>query len=317
MLAASTPDDPRIKIDAEDLHQLTYTSGTTGNPKGVMISEKAWSSATINILLNYGPITEKDVILNLQQLSHGAGYFVMPFFMRGAANILVDFDPARVFATVQNEGVTVLKLVPVMLYQLMDSSAKHQFDLSSLNHIIYGGSPISRERLVEALGFFGKKFSQLYGQAEVPMCLTTLSREDHLMEGTAEEIKRLESAGKPCINVEVKIVDEDGSELTAGKKGEVIARGEHIMDGYWKNPVATAETMQRRLGLHGRYRLHGFQRVHFSGGPQERRHYQRCLQYLSGRGRADHHRPSGGAGGLCYRHSRRQVGRSRQSRGRP
>ena len=102
MLAESAPDDPGIEIKEADLHQLTYTSGTTGNPKGVMISEKAWSSATINILLNYGPITEKDVILNLQQLSHGAGYFVMPFFIKGATNVLVDFEPSRVFETLQN-----------------------------------------------------------------------------------------------------------------------------------------------------------------------------------------------------------------------
>lgn len=244
ILEASVPDDPGIKIDEEDLHQITYTSGTTGNPKGVMISERAWSSATINILLNYGPIDQNDVILNLQQLSHGAGYFVMPFFIRGAANVLADFEPARVFATVQNERVTVLKLVPVMLYQLMDSPDKHKYDLSSLKHIIYGGSPIARQRLVEALDFFGKKFSQLYGQAEVPMCLTTLSREDHLVEGTDEEIKRLESAGKPCLNVEVKVVDEDGVELKAGQKGEIVARGDHIMKGYWKIPAATADALR-------------------------------------------------------------------------
>jgi acyl-CoA synthetase (AMP-forming)/AMP-acid ligase II len=244
ILKASASDEPGIKIDEEDLHQLTYTSGTTGNPKGVMISEKAWSSATINILLNYGPITEKDVILNLQQLSHGAGYFVMPFFIKGGTNIIVDFEPSRIFETVQNEGVTVLKLVPVMLYKLMDSSDKHKYDLSSLKHIIYGGSPIARHRLIEALDFFGQKFSQLYGQAEVPMCLTTLSREDHVLEGTDEEIKRLESAGKPCTNVEVKIVDEFGNELKAGEKGEVIARGEHVMKGYWKIPDATADTLK-------------------------------------------------------------------------
>jgi acyl-CoA synthetase (AMP-forming)/AMP-acid ligase II len=244
MLAASAPDDPGIEINEEDLHQLTYTSGTTGNPKGVMISEKAWSSTTINILLNYGPITEKDVILNLQQLSHGAGYFVMPFFIRGATNVLIDFEPSRVFETVQNEGVTMIKLVPVMLYKLLDAYPLQTYDLSSLKQIIYGGSPISRPRLVQALDVFGEKLSQLYGQAEVPMCLTTLSREDHRIEGTEEEIKRLESAGKPCTNVEIKIVDDDGKELGFGEKGEVAARGEHIMTGYWKMPEATAETLK-------------------------------------------------------------------------
>jgi acyl-CoA synthetase (AMP-forming)/AMP-acid ligase II len=244
LVTQSAPDDPGIAVEADDLHQLTYTSGTTGKPKGVMISDGAWCSATINIVLNYGPITDRDVILNLQPLSHGAGYFVMPYFIRGATNILADFDPEGVFATVEREGVTVIKLVPVMLYKLTESPARHRYDLSSLKHIIYGGSPIDRRRLQEALGFFGHKLSQLYGQAEVPMCLTTLSRGDHLLEGTDEELKRLESAGKPCLNVEVKVVDEAGQELKAGEKGEVVARGSHIMNGYWKNPEATAKTLR-------------------------------------------------------------------------
>lgn len=244
IIAASSADDPVIEIGEDDLHALVYTSGTTGNPKGVMISEKAWVSATINILLNYGPITQKDVILNLQQLSHGAGYFVLPFFIRGATNSIVDFEPTRVFKMIEQKRVTVLKLVPVMLYKLLDAPDKHQYDLNSLNHIIYGGSPISRERLVEALNFFGQKLSQLYGQAEIPMCISTLSREDHRLEGSDEELKRLESAGKPCINVELKVIDQNGHEAEPGQMGEVVARGGHVMKGYWKLPEATAEALK-------------------------------------------------------------------------
>lgn len=244
IVAASSSDDPPIEIADDDLHALVYTSGTTGNPKGVMISEKAWVSATINIVLNYGPITQKDIILNLQQLSHGAGYFVLPFFIKGATNAIVEFEPIRVFKTIEQKRVTVLKLVPVMLYKLLDAPDKHKYDLSSLNHIIYGGSPISRQRLVEALRFFGQKLSQLYGQAEIPMCISTLSREDHLLQGSDEELKRLESAGKPCINVELKVIDESGHEAKPGQLGEVIARGGHVMKGYWKLPEATAQTLK-------------------------------------------------------------------------
>jgi acyl-CoA synthetase (AMP-forming)/AMP-acid ligase II len=244
MVAACPADDPQIEIADDDLRALVYTSGTTGNPKGVMISEKAWVAATINILLNYGPITQKDIILNLQQLSHGAGYFVLPFFIKGATNAIVEFEPSRVFKTIEQLRVTVLKLVPVMLYKLLDAPDRHQYDLSSLNHIIYGGSPISRERLVEALGLFGQKLSQLYGQAEIPMCISTLSREDHRLQGSDEELKRLESAGKPCINVELKVIDENGREAEPGQLGEVIARGGHIMQGYWKLPEATAQALK-------------------------------------------------------------------------
>jgi long-chain acyl-CoA synthetase len=244
IVAAASVDDPPIEITADDLRALVYTSGTTGNPKGVMITEKAWVSTTINIVLNYGPITQKDIILNLQQLSHGAGYFVLPFFIKGATNAIVEFEPARVFKMIEQQRVTVLKLVPVMLYKLLDAPDKHKYDLSSLNHIIYGGSPISRERLVEALRFFGQKVSQLYGQTELPMCISTLSREDHLLEGSDQELKRLESAGKPCLNVELKVIDESGREAEPGQLGEVIARGDHVMKGYWRLPEATAQTLK-------------------------------------------------------------------------
>jgi long-chain acyl-CoA synthetase len=244
LIAAGPEDDPQIDIAEDDLRALVYTSGTTGNPKGVMISEKAWVTTTINILLNYGPITQRDLILNLQQLSHGAGYFVLPFFIKGATNAIVEFEPSLVFETIQKYRVTVLKLVPVMLYKLLAAPDKHAYDLSSLNHIIYGGSPISRERLVEALRFFGQKLSQLYGQAEIPMCISTLSREDHHLDGSAEDLKRLESAGKPCLNVELKVVDENGVEAGPGQLGEVVARGGHIMQGYWKLPEATAQTLK-------------------------------------------------------------------------
>jgi len=244
IVAASSPDDPQIEIDDDDLHALVYTSGTTGNPKGVMITEKAWASVAMNILLNYGPVTQKDIILNLQQLSHGAGYFVLPFFIKGATNAIVEFEPSLVFKTIQQLRVTVLKLVPVMLYKLLEVPDKHEYDLGSLNHIIYGGSPISRHRLVEALGFFGPKLAQLYGQAEIPMCISTLSREDHLLQGSEAELKRLESSGKPNVNVAVKIIDENGQEAETGQMGEVIARGDHAMKGYWRMPEATRETLK-------------------------------------------------------------------------
>jgi acyl-CoA synthetase (AMP-forming)/AMP-acid ligase II len=236
--------EPDIEITEEDLHTLFYTSGTTGKPKGVMLTQKSWVNVAINILLNYGPITRNDIILNLQPLSHGAGFFVLPFFIQGATNVLVEFTPRLVFETIHKERVTVLKLVPIMLYRLMDAPEKEEYNLSSLTHIIYGGSPIDQPRLVEALRSFGQKLSQLYGQAEIPMCISTLSREDHVLKGSEEERKRLNSAGKPCINVEVKVVDEKGKELKSGEIGEVIAKGYHAMKGYWKLPEATVETLK-------------------------------------------------------------------------
>ena len=238
-------EEPIGEVTEEDLHTLFYTSGTTGKPKGAMLTQKSWANVTINLILDYGPMTEDDVILNTQPLSHGAGFFVLPYFIRGGTNVLIpEFKPSVVFETIEREKVTVLKLVPSMLYQLMEAPEKTRYDLSSLHSIIYGGSPIAVPRLIEAVRFFGKKLVQLYGQGEAPMCISTLSRRDHVIEGPEEVVKRLSSAGKPCINVEVKVVNEDGKDLGPGEVGEVILRGYHMMKGYWNLPEATSEVIR-------------------------------------------------------------------------
>jgi long-chain acyl-CoA synthetase len=245
LIKNSSPDEPAMEIDEGDLHTLFYTSGTTGKPKGAMLTQKSWANVAINLALDYGPITEDDVILNTQPLSHGAGFFVLPFFMQGATNVLLpDLKPSTVFGTIERERVTVLKLVPTFLYQLMESPDKTRYDLTSLHSIIYGGSPIAVPRLIEAIQFFGKKLVQLYGQAEAPMCITTLSKRDHLVEGPEEVVKRLSSAGKACLNVEVKVVNEKGREVPHGEVGEVVVRGYHIMKGYWNLPQASAEVLK-------------------------------------------------------------------------
>jgi acyl-CoA synthetase (AMP-forming)/AMP-acid ligase II len=245
LIKKGLPDEPLGEVDEEDLHTLFYTSGTTGKPKGAMLTQKSWANVVINLILDYGPIVEEDVILNTQPLSHGAGFFVLPYFIKGATNVLIpEFKPSLVFETIEREKVTVLKLVPSMLYQLMESPEKTQYDLSTLHSIIYGGSPIAVPRLIEAIQFFGKKLIQLYGQAEAPMCISTLSKRDHIIEGADEALRRLNSAGKPCVNVEVRIVDENDKDVQPGETGEVIVRGYHVMKGYWNLPEATAEVLK-------------------------------------------------------------------------
>ena len=245
LIMNSHPDEPLGEIYEEDLHTLFYTSGTTGKPKGAMLTQKSWANVTINLLLDYGPVTKDDVILNTQPLSHGAGFFVLPYFIKGATNVLIpEFKPPVVFETIEREKVTVLKLVPSMLYQLVDAPEKTEYDTSSLHSIIYGGSPIAVPRLIEAIQFFGKKLIQLYGQAEAPMCISTLPKEDHIVGGAEEIVRRLSSAGKPCVNVEVRIVDEEGRDVKADEVGEVVVRGYHLMEGYWNLPEATAEVLK-------------------------------------------------------------------------
>lgn len=245
LVKQNSPEAPDIEVSEEDLHTLFYTSGTTGQPKGVMLTQKSWANVVINLITDYGPIDEDDVILNTQPLSHGAGFFVLPYFIRGGTNVLIpQFSPEAVFETIEREKVTVLKLVPVMLYNLLDSPEKDRFDLSGLKTIIYGGSPIAPSRLAEAVRFFGHRLMQLLGQAEAPMCITVMSKRDHVIDGPPEAVRRLSSAGKPCTNVEVKIVDEDGTELPPEKVGEVVVRGYHMFIGYWNKPEETLETLK-------------------------------------------------------------------------
>jgi len=245
LIAAGPAQSPPGAVEAGDLHTLFYTSGTTGKPKGVMLTQRSWANVAINLIIDYGPVTRDDVILNTQPLSHGAGFFVLPFFIRGAANVLIpEFNPAAVFEAIERERVSVLKLVPTMFYQMLESPEKSRYDLSSLHSVIYGGSPVAVPRLIEAIRFFGKKFIQLYGQAEAPMCISTLAREDHILEGSPEAVKRLGSAGKPCLNVEVRIIDENGKDAAVGAVGEVIIRGDHIMSGYWNRPEETAAVLK-------------------------------------------------------------------------
>jgi acyl-CoA synthetase (AMP-forming)/AMP-acid ligase II len=213
LIRDSSAKEPDSEIEEDDLHTLFYTSGTTGRPKGVMLSQRSWATVAINLALDYGPVNEDDVILNLQPLSHGAGFFVLPFFMKGATNVLMPkFEPSAVFKTIQQERVTVLKLVPAMLNRLVETPDRCDYDLSSLKSIIYGGS---------------------------------LAKGDHKTQGTEEEMARLKSAGKPCTNVEVRIVDEEGNDTEDGKVGEVVVRGPHIMTGYWNLPEATQETLKK------------------------------------------------------------------------
>lgn len=245
LVSGGSREEPTVLVEEKDLHTLFYTSGTTGKPKGAMLTQRAWAAVTIDLALDYGPITQEDLILNTQPLSHGAGFFTLPFFIRGATNVLVpNAKPAVIFETIEREKVTVLKLVPTLLNQLVDSQEKSGYDLSSLHTIIYGGSPIATPRLADAVHFFGPKLVQLYGQAEAPMYISRLGKEDHILEGPEDVVKRLRSAGRACLNVEVRVVDTDDKDVQEGEVGEVIVRGDHMMEGYWNRPEATVETLK-------------------------------------------------------------------------
>jgi acyl-CoA synthetase (AMP-forming)/AMP-acid ligase II len=234
---ARRPEGP----DDDTLFSLFCTSGTTGAPKGVMLTHDAQLAVAASLLLEFGPVKPGDSVLLPQPLSHGGGFFMLPYYLSGGHCVVIDqFDPVGSFEIAERHDVDTLKLVPTMLIEMMRHGVAPSDDYRP-RHIIYGASPIPRETLTQGLELFGPIFAQLYGQAEAPMCITVLPEEDHV---TTNGSKILNSAGRAWRNVDVRVVDEDGRDVAPGDRGEVIVRGGHMMRGYWRNPELTATVLR-------------------------------------------------------------------------
>jgi acyl-CoA synthetase (AMP-forming)/AMP-acid ligase II len=212
-----------------------------------MLTHHVLMMMTMNFYADMSPLGSEDVILHAAPLSHGSGLYGIPNVAKGAANVILhtkSFEPKAVFETIQRRRVTNMFVAPAMIKRLVSSPEIGRYDLSSIRCINYGGAPIYEEDLKEAVRKMGLVFVQLFGQAESPMTITYLRKEEHLLEGTEEQMKRLTSAGIPRTDVEVKIFDPKDRELPPGEMGEIVVRGEVVMKGYWRNPEATAETMR-------------------------------------------------------------------------
>lgn len=247
MLMAESDQFTDAEVQPDDLAWLFYTSGTTGMPKGAMLTHRNLLAMIMNfyadICPGFGP---DDVILHAAPLSHGSGLYALPNIAKGAANIILEaksFDPELVYKTIQNYWVTNMFAAPTMIKLMVDSPAVGKYDHSSMKALNYGGAPMLVEDLKEAMAKLGPCLVQLFGQAESPMTITYLSHRDHVLEGTSEQMKRLASTGFPRTDVEVKIFDSKDKELPPGEMGEIVTRSDLVMKGYWRNPEATADTI--------------------------------------------------------------------------
>ena len=235
-------------VAPDDVAWLFYTSGTTGQPKGAMLTHRNLLGMTMNFYADMCPgFGPNDVALHAAPLSHGSGCYALPSIGKAAANVILEaksFDPEQVLKTIETYRVTNTFAAPTMIKLLIDSPAVDQYDHTSLTALSYGGAPMLVEDLMQAMEKLGPCLVQLYGQAESPMTITYLSHDDHVLDGNPDQMKRLASAGIPRTNVEVKIVDADGNEVPPGEMGEIVTRSDLVMRGYWRDPEATAETLR-------------------------------------------------------------------------
>lgn len=250
VLNNSSDEDRFPEGDEDDLTMVMFTAGTTGSPKGVMLSHDSFSSY---ILANVSPPeleSEEKNILTVP-LYHIAGIQAVMAAIYGGRTLIIQrqFEPREWMTLVQDERVNRAMMVPTMLKMLMDHEDFEKFDLSSLEVITYGAAPMPLEVIKKAIAKFpGTFFINAFGQTETAATITMLPPEDHLLEGTEEEIEkklnRLTSIGKPLSDVDVKIVDEDGVEVLIGETGEIIAQGARLMKGYWNQQAATEEALR-------------------------------------------------------------------------
>jgi long-chain acyl-CoA synthetase len=237
-MAEVAPDDPAW---------LFYTSGTTGQPKGAVLTHRNLTSMTMNYFVDVDMIAPGECIIHCAPMSHGSGIYALPHIARGAAQVIPEsggFDPAEMLELLTHHKGASLFFAPTMIVRLLDSPALDGADTENLKTIIYGGGPMYVEDLLRGIDRLGQKFVQIYGQGEAPMTITGLTREMHQDDGHPNHRSRLGSVGPTRTDVEVRVVDDAGLEVTVGEVGEIICRGDVVMKGYWNNPEATAATLK-------------------------------------------------------------------------
>lgn len=231
---------------ADDLAMIAGTGGTTGRPKGVMLTGTNLETMTAITLMAY-PFKGRPVYLALAPLTHAAGVLCFPILCQGGEIVIMRApDVGGFLDSVERHGVTHTFLPPTLIYMVLSHERLDTTDLTSLQCFWYGAAPMSVTRLTEAIERIGPVMAQLFGQTEAPMMISTMAPEDHFQADGSLAVERLSSAGRPAPLVTVAIMDDVGSLLAPGDRGEIVARSSLVTPGYYRNPKATAEA-----SLHG------------------------------------------------------------------
>ncbi|WP_308467075.1 AMP-binding protein [Rathayibacter soli] len=232
----------------DDLAMIVGTGGTTGKPKGVMLTTRNLETMTAIVLMSY-PFRGRPVYLALPPLTHAAGVLCFPILALGGEIVIMPKPDIHEWVDlVERHHVTHAFLPPTLIYMLLADPLLDQRDLSSLQCFWYGAAPMSTARLEEAITRIGPVMAQLFGQTEAPMMISTMAPREHFQADGTLDRGRLASAGHAAPLVTVAVMDESGAILESGERGEIVIRSALVMAGYYKNPDASAEAS--KFGWH-------------------------------------------------------------------
>ncbi len=241
---AATP--APLPVAAGDPAWLFYTSGTTGRPKGVVLTHANLFAMAQCFLSDVEPIAPGDAILHPAPLSHGSGLYVVPHVARGAVHVVPEsggFDPEEIVSLLGAWDRCLFFAAPTMVKRLVSSTALGHARLDRLKCVVYGGGPMYVEDCKAAFAALGPRMAQIYGQGESPMTITAMGRAllaDAIARG---DDARIASVGCAQTGIDVRIAGPGDAALAPGEIGEVLVRGPTVMHGYWRNPEATADAL--------------------------------------------------------------------------